>query len=196
MIVYRSLIVAFWLALFGYWAIAAIGAKRTIDRRQNRKGIAIRLSIILLILLALRIPALRHTLARLQAHVESAPVALVGVVLCALGIAIAVWARVHLGSNWGMPMSRKENPALVTTGPYTRVRHPIYSGIVLAMVGSAMAMSLVWLLPLLLFAAYFIYSARREEALMARLFPNEYCAYMKRSGMLVPRLRARPILTS
>jgi protein-S-isoprenylcysteine O-methyltransferase Ste14 len=193
MIVYRWLIVAFWLVLFGYWAIAAIGAKRNIDGPQRRKGIAIRLSIILLIVLALRIPALRHALGSLQTHLESATTALVGVVLCALGTGIALWARAHLGTNWGMPMSRKEHAELVTTGPYARVRHPIYSGIVLAMIGSAMAMSLIWVLPLLLFTAYFIYSARREEELMVRLFPHEYPAYMKRTGMLVPRIAKRGI---
>jgi len=60
----------------------------------------------------------------------------VGVALCALGIGLAIWARTYLGRNWGMPMSRKENPELVTSGPYAYVRHPIYTGLLIAMLGS------------------------------------------------------------
>ena len=51
-----------------------------------------------------------------------------------LGLALAVWARVYLGRNWGMPMSAKADPELVTTGPYRRIRHPIYTGVILGMV--------------------------------------------------------------
>lgn len=85
-----------------------------------------------------------------------------------------------------MPMSRKENPALVMTGPYAYVRHPIYGGILLAMAGSTIGGSVVWVLPLVFFGAYFVYSARREEQMMVSQFPQEYPAYMERSNMLVP----------
>lgn len=64
----------------------------------------------------------------------------VALVLCGLGT--AVWARISLGRNWGMPMSEKEEPELVTSGPYGVVRHPIYSGIVLATVGTALVAGL------------------------------------------------------
>jgi protein-S-isoprenylcysteine O-methyltransferase Ste14 len=145
------------------------------------------LAIIVLILLALRIPPLRHMLGVAQTHVPDGPVMrILGVTLCGLGVGLAIWARVHLGRNWGMPMSRKKNPELVMTGPYAYVRHPIYSGILLAMVGSMIATTIVWLLPLVLFGALFLYSARREEAVMISLFPEKYPAYMKRSKMLVP----------
>ena len=96
-----------------------------------------------------------------------------------------------------MPMSTKENPELVTTGPYAFVRHPIYTGILLAMLGTAIGENVSWLLPLLLFGGYFIYSARREEELMLRQFPEQYPAYMRRTNMLVPRMRsARDAATS
>jgi protein-S-isoprenylcysteine O-methyltransferase Ste14 len=183
----RSLIAAFWLILFAYWAIAAISAKRTLATRDRRKAIALRLSLIVLIVLVLRVPALRQMLRIAQGHVTNVPIlGVLGVALCAIGVALAIWARVHLARNWGMPMSRKENPELVTTGPYAYVRHPIYGGILLAMFGSALAASVVWVLPLILFGAYFVYSARREEALMTSHFPEAYPAYMKRSSMLLP----------
>ena len=103
-----------------------------------------------------------------------------------LGIGLAVWARVHLDRNWGMPMSRKQNPELVTTGPYAFVRHPIYTGIILAMFGSMIGESPFWVLPLILSGTYFVFSARREEAFMDAQFPERYRAYMKRTKMLLP----------
>lgn len=60
-----------------------------------------------------------------------------GLVLFALGLGFAIWARMHIGRNWGTPMSQKDGAELVTSGPYHLVRHPIYSGILLAGIGTA-----------------------------------------------------------
>jgi protein-S-isoprenylcysteine O-methyltransferase Ste14 len=97
-----------------------------------------------------------------------------------------VSARVQLGRNWGMPASRKEDPELITGGPYRFIRHPIYTGFLLAMLGSAIALSPLFVLPLVLFAVYFSLAARREERYMAEKFPEQYPAYMKRTKMLLP----------
>lgn len=83
-------------------------------------------------------------------------------------------------------MSRKEHPELVTSGPYAFVRHPIYTGVLLAILGSTIGVSVSWVLPFVLAAGYFIYSARREEEVLLRQFPEQYSAYMKRSNMLLP----------
>ena len=83
-------------------------------------------------------------------------------------------------------MSRKEQPELVTSGPYAHIRHSIYTGLILAMLGSAMGVNVGWALLLVPVGAYFIYSARREEAVMLRLFPEQYAAYMARTGMFAP----------
>jgi len=186
--IYRWLILACWLALAAYWAVAAIGVKRNLGgRRERTKAIAARLGIVILILLVLRIPALRQTLIHAQRLVtDSRTMGVLGVALCALGVGIAIWARAHLGRNWGMPMSRKESPKLVMTGPYAWVRHPIYSGILLAMLGSTIGATVFWILPLVLFGTYFVYSARREEQFMMSQFPEQYPAYIKRSHMLLP----------
>jgi len=107
-------------------------------------------------------------------------------VICGLGIGLAVVARAYLGRNWGMPMSRKENPELVTSGPYAFVRHPIYGGLLLAMLGSVLGQSVLWLLPLIVYGPYFIFSARREESLLTGQFAERYRLYMSRTKMLVP----------
>ena len=161
--------------------------KRNIGAKGWWREGGLRIAIIVLLLLAFHIPGFRHALrvARPTARIGGIE-GIVGTALCTLGIALAIWARRHLGRNWGMPMSRKEEPELVTTGPYAVLRHPIYTGILVALLGSMIGESPFWLLPLLLFGAYFFYSARREEGIMLQQFPQQYAAYMKRTKMLVP----------
>jgi protein-S-isoprenylcysteine O-methyltransferase Ste14 len=112
----------------------------------------------------------------------------IGLAIFVLGLALAVWARIYLGRNWGMPMSEKVDPELVTTGPYRTVRHPIYSGIVLAMVGTAIAVSIYWLIAVVLLGGYFIYSAFMEERCRAQVFPDTFPAYKQSTEMLIPFL--------
>ena len=110
----------------------------------------------------------------------------IGLAVFLLGLALAVWARVYLGRNWGMPMSQKDDPELITTGPYHLIRHPIYSGIILAMIGTAIAVSLYWLVAVAVLGAYFLYSAVMEERFMTGLFPESYPAYKRSTRMLIP----------
>ncbi|HTU73728.1 MAG TPA: isoprenylcysteine carboxylmethyltransferase family protein, partial [Trebonia sp.] len=90
--------------------------------------------------------------------------------------------------NWGMPMSRKADPELVTTGPYKSVRHPIYSGIILAMIGTTLAVSVYWLAAVIFMGVYFSVSAVTEERYMAEQFPSTYPAYKRSTKMLIPHV--------
>jgi protein-S-isoprenylcysteine O-methyltransferase Ste14 len=159
-----------------YWLLAALGAKH-----GSRPG-KLRLP---LLLVAIGVVLLRvfkvHTVA---AHALSLQV--VGVILLAAGLGLAVWARIYLGRNWGMPMTKKDEPELVTSGPYRFVRHPIYSGLLLAILGTALATSLYWLIALGAVAIYFGYSAKVEERLMTSSFPAVYPSYMAKTKMLIP----------
>ena len=85
-----------------------------------------------------------------------------------------------------MPTSNGESPELITTGPYALVRHPLYGGLLLAILGSAIAQSSLWLLPLIVYGPSFIRGARREERLLIERYPDRYPAYMKRTKMLLP----------
>jgi protein-S-isoprenylcysteine O-methyltransferase Ste14 len=131
-----------------------------------------------------------HALRHARGHLLNTDprLSIAGITLCALGVALAIWARVYLGSNWGMPMALKERPELVTSGPYAFVRHPIYTGIILAILGTAVAETILWLIPLAVGSAYLVYSARSEERLMEQKFPEQYPAYQKRTKMLLPFL--------
>jgi protein-S-isoprenylcysteine O-methyltransferase Ste14 len=101
-------------------------------------------------------------------------------------LALAIWARRHLGRNWSTPMSQKVDPELVTTGPYRSIRHPIYSGIILAMIGTTISVSVFWLVAVLVLGGYFVYSAVVEERFMAGLFPDSYPDYKRPTKMLIP----------
>ena len=110
----------------------------------------------------------------------------IGLVLFALGLGFAIWARIHIGRNWGTPMTQKAEPELVTSGPYRLVRHPIYSGILVAGVGTAVALGWLWLTAVALAGVYFVYSATVEERFFTERFPDEYPPYKRSTKMLVP----------
>ena len=192
MSLYRSIIAGLWVLFVAYWAVAAVGAKRNASSRLWSGGIGLRLIVILLVVTVLRSPSLREFLAEAQRSAsQSSLLGWTGAVLCAFGFGLSIIARWHLGRNWGMPMSRKEQVELVTSGPYAFIRHPIYTGLILAMLGSAIGVNVFWAVMLVPVGAYFIYSARQEESAMLQLFPQQYAAYMARTGMLAPRLFRR-----
>jgi len=110
-----------------------------------------------------------------------------GAIVCAAGMGFAVWARVHLGRNWGVPMSLREGHELITSGLYRIVRHPIYTGILLAMLGSGFTVTAWWLVAFVFFSGYFHYCAAVEEKEMMRQFPDQYPGYKRKTcGMIVP----------
>ncbi len=166
-----------WVVFWIYWLLSAAGAKagsRTMRSRPPGMIIAVGA----LVLLRVIKPG--------NLTVDDPALEALGAVLFLAGLGLAVWARVYLGRNWGMPMSQKDEPELVTTGPYRFVRHPIYSGLLLAVLGTTLAIDLYWVIALVVMGVYFIYSARVEEKLMASSFPGAYASYRERSKMLIP----------
>jgi protein-S-isoprenylcysteine O-methyltransferase Ste14 len=168
-----------WAAFWLYWLLAAFSMKR--GRVSWSHEGRIRVVIIVLAIVLVRLGVLRGHRATTDPWREA-----VGLALFGLGLAFAVWARVHIGRNWGTPMTQKNDPELVTSGPYRLVRHPIYSGILVAGIGTAMALSWFWLAPVGLAGIYFIYSAAVEERYLAEQFPDSYPAYKRSTKMLVP----------
>ncbi len=172
----RTVIFILWGLFWLYWLVAAAGAKQGIRGRGFRvPGL---LAIVAIVLGRVFKP---HTLA-----VNSPILQVVGTVLFVSGLGLAVWARIYLGRNWGMPMTRKEEPELVTSGPYRFVRHPIYSGLLLGVLGTALATNVYWLIGLAVAGPYFIYSATVEERLMTDTFPADYPRYKATTKMLIP----------
>jgi protein-S-isoprenylcysteine O-methyltransferase Ste14 len=172
-------IFAGWVAFWIYWLAASIGVKA--GQTQWTRFAGVRVGIILLLLLLLRVKAVKEHEFTNDPWLEG-----IGLAVFLSGLALAIWARVYLGRNWGMPMSQKADPELVTTGPYSRIRHPIYSGIILAMIGTTIAVSLYWLVAVVLLGAYFVYSAVVEERFLAGRFPDSYPEYKQSTKMLIP----------
>lgn len=168
-----------WLAFWLYWLSASVGVKA--GRSGWARFAGFRVAIFLIVLLLLRLRVLKG-----HAVVSSPWLEGVGLAIFVLGLALAVWARVYIGRNWGMPMSRKVDPELVTSGPYRTIRHPIYSGIIVGMIGTAIAVSWYWFIAVAAIAAYFLYSAVNEERFMAEQFPAAYPDYKRSTKMLVP----------
>lgn len=166
---------AFWL----YWLVSAFSMKR--GRVAWSRELRIRVVLAVLIVLLIRLGAFRGHAVHTDAWREA-----VGLALFALGLGFAIWARVSIGSNWGTPMTQKNDPELVTGGPYRLVRHPIYTGILSAGIGTAVGLSWIWLTPVALGGVYFIYSATVEERYLTERFPDEYRRYKRATKMLLP----------
>jgi protein-S-isoprenylcysteine O-methyltransferase Ste14 len=172
----RTSIAIIWAAFAVFWFIAALGAKHG-SRAGRLRPPFLLVAVAVVLIRVFKV----HTLA---VHAFGLQVA--GVILLVAGVAFAVWARIYLGRNWGMPMTKKDEPELVTSGPYRFVRHPIYSGLLLAILGTALATNIYWLIALGVMGIYFVYSARVEERLMTSSFPAAYPGYRAKTKMLIP----------
>jgi protein-S-isoprenylcysteine O-methyltransferase Ste14 len=186
MTIFNLLIAICWIVFIIVWLVLSFKIKKTISGNERRHNPWLRLAILTAAV------TLFFKIEVLQPFVDYHPfqsndlAQSIGVLVCVVGVAFAIWARLHLGGNWGTPMSVKEKPDLVTTGPYRFVRHPIYTGIAVAMLGSIITVGFMWLVWFFLFSISFIYSAKKEEKFMLAQFPKEYPAYMKRTKMLIP----------
>jgi protein-S-isoprenylcysteine O-methyltransferase Ste14 len=168
-----------WAAFWLYWLAAAFSMKK--GRVPWSRVLGTRVVIVVVVVLLVRLRVFRgHGL-------NNDPwLAGFGVALFALGLGCAIWARRHIGCNWGTPMTQKLDPELVTSGPYHLVRHPIYSGILVAGIGTALALSWLFLVVVGLAGIYFVYSATIEERYMTERFPDAYPEYKRSTKMLVP----------
>jgi len=173
----RTSILIAWAVFWVGWLLAARWSKRA-QRPRGRFPVSLRFVLVALIVV--------RFLSGNGYTVHSGVLRVVGTVLFAGGLALAIWARVILGRNWGTPMSLKEDPELVTSGPYRLVRHPIYTGILTAALGTALAVYFSWFIVFGVMGAYFVYSAHIEDGLMADSFPSTYPEYREHTKMLIP----------
>ncbi len=166
-----------WVVFWIYWLVSAFGANQSTGRgrRLPLTGFT-----------AVAVFVLVRVLHGGGLAVHSPVLGAIGAVVFVSGLLFAVWARVHLGRNWGMPMTERVEPELVTSGPYRFVRHPIYSGLILGLIGTALATNLVGLIIAVVLGAYFYYSASVEEKNLVVAFPTAYPAYRTATKMLIP----------
>jgi protein-S-isoprenylcysteine O-methyltransferase Ste14 len=170
-----------WIAFWVYWLASATRANAS--RRGSRRFAGGRAALAIIIIFLIHSGVFGKGAAN-----HSIALGVVGIGVIAVGLGLAIWARLYLGRNWGMPMTQRVAPELVTGGPYRTIRHPIYTGIVTAMIGTAIAISLFGLIPVVVVGAYFVFSARTEERFLAGEFPETFPACQRSTKMLVPFL--------
>jgi len=188
--VYRFLFPAMWMSWVVYWWLASRGAKPT----ELHERLGSRLLHVLPLLLAVAL-----------LWVDKVPGAFLNermfpwapwefwlaALITAAGLVFAGWARVHLGRNWSGTVTIKQDHELIVGGPYALVRHPIYTGLLLAFAGSAMARG-QWrgVLAVVIVWAAVWRKLRLEERWMAERFGEQYVAYKRRVPALVPLLKS------
>lgn len=185
----NELLLPLWLIFAGYWIVTSIGVKK--DVKQSGPvwlGIGIRFVIIVAVIALFDSNGGNRLWRESRAYYPATggPLVYIGLILCAAGIGFAVWARIHLGRNWSPVPAIKEEHELITSGPYRYARHPIYTGILLAMIGSALVAGLYWLLIFLMFLVMVLFRVRIEESYMMKLFPTQYPEYRRRVKALIP----------
>jgi protein-S-isoprenylcysteine O-methyltransferase Ste14 len=180
------LIVALWAIWVIVWTVAAFFVKRT--RRKEVLGAMLqeRVAVVAGAVVLIR-PAWLPRILRQHFWIERPGLALVALALVICGMLFAYWARVHLGRNWSGQVIVKVDHALITSGPYRWVRHPIYAGMLTALAGTALATSAPYgFIGLALILFGFLVRVRLEEALMRETFPAEYDRYSQHTARLIP----------
>jgi protein-S-isoprenylcysteine O-methyltransferase Ste14 len=178
-----------WLVFLLYWATTAPGTKPTLKRestwRRAPQMFLVVLGAVLLFGNDVQIATLDQRFVPREAMVRDT-----GVVLTWLGILFAIWARYHIGQFWSGRVTLKEDHELIRTGPYARMRHPIYTGLALGMFGAALVVG-EWraLLGALLVLTAHVLKARKEESWLTKQFGEAYENYRRETGFLLPRFR-------
>lgn len=112
---------------------------------------------------------------------------LAGVFLCASGVSVAIWARHVLGRNWSGKVVVQQEHHVVDEGPYRMIRHPIYLGVLLAMLGVCVILGYIFSFAYLIFCIFgLVRKSKQEEELLISQFPGKYEQYQKRTKALIP----------
>lgn len=174
--------------MFVFWMFGRIGNKKTLTRPNASKYLLTTFILYLSYALLFIPPLLKFY--SFQIIFDNLLLNLFGVVICLFGVFFAIWSRLTLGKNWsGITATQKEGHELVTTGPYRFVRHPIYFGFILSMIGFALTTGTVLAcFAVLVGLTALILRVYIEEKLMNKMFPVAYQKYSNQVKRLVPFL--------
>lgn len=188
MTVYHDLIPGLWVVWVAGWTVSAFRTKRVL----RAEGIGSRLSHGLLLVLGIVLLVFRHAGGPwLAARIYTPTIYSfwIGALPVLFGLGFAAWARVHLAGNWSGTVTLKQDHSLTRSGPYRLVRHPIYTGLLAAVLGSAIAEG-EWrgVVAFGLFAVSFMRKITLEERLLIGAFGEDYVRYRAEVPALVPWL--------
>ena len=179
---FRLVIAICWAVFIVVWAVTALFVKRTVERSLGWARV-VAFAAVIGVYAALRgSPVMQR-----QLWPRNEAVGLTADLLALLGLVIALWARAALGRNWSGTIAFKEDHELIQRGPYAWVRHPIYSGLLLMVLGTAIDSTRLASFAFLATGfVVVVIKARAEEQLMLRHFPDAYARYRRRVKALVP----------
>lgn len=175
-----------WIALGIVWFIGAFAVKRT-ERSETDAHRFSYTALTVAAFLLLAYPRFRPGILASRFVPGNGAMADIGLALTIAGAAFAVWARIYIGSNWSGRVTIKQDHELIRTGPYGIVRHPIYAGLLLAVLGTAIGIGeLGGLFAFVLAVAGWRQKWRTEEQFLSEQFGAQYDAYRKQVKGLIP----------
>lgn len=182
----RYVILFLWLAWMLYWGVTAAGVKSTEKEESIGARAAHLLPMVIAIVLISPLPLPLGFLG--ERLIDNSPALRWGcALLVALGLAFSVWARVHLGRNWSGTVTVKQGHELIRTGPYRYVRHPIYTGTLLAVAATCVARAdLRAVIGFVILVVAIWFKLRREERWMVETFGPAYATYQGEVAALIP----------
>jgi protein-S-isoprenylcysteine O-methyltransferase Ste14 len=184
--VYTGVAYGSWFALFLVWLPGYFTSKKTVARPERGKQVAALIFIWAGFALVFNHGNLGRILDMRVTGRTGLP-GQIGLALDLAGVLFAIWARLTIGRNWSNVMALKEKHELVQRGPYGVVRHPIYAGMLLAVLGTAMTTgSLASYLGFICMLIGLLIRVQSEDRLMATHFPEAHSAYRERTRKLVP----------
>ncbi len=175
----------FWTVFLAVWLVMGLRIKRAKQRETSRERMQHLIPVFLGFLLLLG----RNWGVPDALGVPDTPsVPWLGLLLTAMGVALSIWARVSLGANWSGTVTLKDDHELISKGLYRWIRHPIYTGILLAMIGTALIRGHLrgWVGFLIVLAAFY-FKARREEGFLRQEFGDGFEEHARRTGMFLPK---------
>ncbi|MGA8443099.1 MAG: isoprenylcysteine carboxylmethyltransferase family protein [Candidatus Sulfotelmatobacter sp.] len=175
-----------WLAFAAVWLVTALQVRPAVRKQSIASSLPHRLALALSALLLFRSTAAFGLMA--MRFVPDTPLTgWIGVAVALLGLALAVAARIFLGRNWSGAVTVKEQHEFIRSGPYSVVRHPIYSGVLLGLLGTAIVVGEFRGLIALSFTALGLrLKSLKEEQFMEEEFGAAYRDYKRRVKALIP----------
>ena len=185
---YPGIIAILWIVWILFWRVSALRTKAT-EQHESLASRASHIIPLVIGVLLVAFPRVPPAWLHRPVSVDPLPLYWAGTALVAAGLAFSIWARRHLGANWSATITLKEGHVLVRTGPYRWVRHPIYTGLLLAILGTALSRN-DWcsLLGFAIITAAFIRKLSIEERWMLGAFEAEYRQYQANVPALIPFL--------
>ena len=179
---------ACWGVLGVYWLITALDTKKVAV--NETAGLRVfRLGMLAFLLVLMMTKSLDFGALRWRFVPPNSTTPWTGVLLTAMGVCVAIWARWNLGRNWSDKVVLKVDHELIRSGPYRYLRHPIYTGVLLAFAGTALTIGeLRGLLALAALAANYYVKATREEKVLAANFGEAFAEHKRRTGFFLPGL--------